>query len=68
MIKIIDQVEVGKYTVLFLDAPVPLKNFNMLKIDGILYETEIVYDSTKSIGVCGTGNFVGKEIDFVQQK
>lgn len=65
MIKITEQLNAGKYTVLCLDAPVPLQRFDKVGIDGNLYEAEIVYDLPRSIGIMATGNFVGKKIEFL---
>lgn len=55
----------GKYTVIQLDNPIPLKKFDMVEIDGISYIPEIVYDMPQSIGVLGIGEFVGKTVSFI---
>ena len=65
MIKVTEQFEAGKYTIICLDNPVPLKKFDRIEIDGISYIPEIVYDLPQSIGVLGIGNFVGKTVSFI---
>ena len=65
LIKVIAQFEMGKYTVIQLDNPIPLKKFDMVEIDGIFYIPEIVYDMPQSIGVLGIGKFVGKTVSFI---
>lgn len=65
MIRIETQFDAGKYTLLGLDFPPPLKWNKKVEIDGIEYETEVAYDLKNSIGIVGKGNFVGKEIKFI---
>ncbi len=65
MIKIIKQLDAGKYTVLCLNAPVPNTNFRKLSIDEKEYESVIVYDLPESIAIEAKGDFVGKEIIFL---
>ena len=64
MIKIVKQLDAGKYTVLCLNAPIPNIKFKKLVIDEKEYESVIVYDLPKSIAIKTKGNFVGKEIKF----
>ena len=65
MIKIEKQLDVGKYTLLILDSPVPAVNFKKVSIAGVEYETEIAYDMKNSIGVLGKGAFENEEIIFI---
>lgn len=65
MIKIIKQLDAGKYIVLCLDAPVPNINYKKLVIEEKEYEPVTVYDLPKSIAIKEKGDFVGKEIKFV---
>lgn len=52
--------------VLTLDSPKPHKPYWKYRIDGENYEPVMIYDmGEKVIGVKGTGNFVGKEVEFV---
>ena len=64
MIKVVDQMEAGKYTVLFLDKLVPFANFNKLTIGEVEYSPEIAYDMEKCIAINAKGRFVGKELRF----
>ena len=65
MIKIVKQFDLGKYTLVAMDSPMPNKKFNKVKINEKEYKTEIAYDLDNSIGIIGKDNFVGKEITFV---
>ncbi len=64
MIKISHQLDARKYTVLGVDGKLPPNKTGKVKIDGIKYKTEIIYDFPDHIAIIGTGNFVGKEIEF----
>lgn len=66
MIKVVDQVETGQCTVLFLNAAVPFVNFKKISIGGKEYFPEIVYDMDKSIAVKAKGNFTGEEVTFIK--
>lgn len=65
MIKVNKQLEVGNYSVLMLDSEIPHTKFSKLLIDGKEYKPEIVYDLKNSIGVAASGDFEGKEIQFI---
>lgn len=65
LIKIKNQLEVGKYTVLILDSNIPYSKVSKVIIDGRTFKTEIVYDMPNSIGIIANGNFIGKEIKFI---
>ncbi len=65
MIRVNEQSDIGKYTVLFLNTTVPKIRFTKIKIDGKEYCPEIVYDMNDAIAVKEKGNYVGKEIEFI---
>ena len=65
MIKIIKQLDIGKYTLVELDSTTPDTKFNKAIIENEEYELEIAYDLKNSIGIIGKGNFIGKEIIFI---
>lgn len=65
MIRIIEQLKTGKYTLLALDSPPPNHWDKKVEIEGTEYETEIVYDLPNHIAVIGSGEFKGKEIIFI---
>lgn len=65
MLKVIGQLDAGKYTVLSFDDELPPNRNGLVEIEGKEYKTEIVYDMPKSIGILGKGDFVGKTVEFV---
>lgn len=65
MIKVNKQLEGGNYSVLMLDSDIPHTKFSKLLINGKEYKPEIVYDLKNSIGVAASGDFEGKEIQFI---
>lgn len=65
MIKVNKQLEVGNYSVLMLDSEIPHTKFSKLLINGKEYKPEIVYGLKNSIGVAASGDFEGKEIQFI---
>ena len=65
VIKVTDQLSVGKYIMLGLDTEIPRTSFNAVIIDGKEYEPIIPYDIKNSIAIKATDNFIGKEISFV---
>ncbi len=65
MIKIENQLDAGKYTVLCLNK-MPVADFRKIVIEEKEYEPIIVYDLPNSIAVQEKGDFVGKEIKFVK--
>lgn len=65
MIRILDQLEAGRYTVLFLEAETPLINYSKIVIDEREYKPVTVYDLPQSIAIEAKGDFVGKEIKFI---
>ena len=65
MIKIEKQIDLGNRVILLLDSALPNKRFSKLRINGKEYMPEVVYDLKNSIGVIGTGDFEGKEIEFI---
>lgn len=65
VIKVIAQLNAGKYTILILSKEIPFNWKKTVKIDNEMYDTEIVYDIENSIGVIGKGDFVGKEVKFL---
>ncbi len=65
MIKIINQLDAGKHTVLFLNAALPQKNFKKIEIDGREYQPEVVYDMPNALAVSEKETFVGKAINFI---
>ena len=65
MSKVVKQVDIGKYTLITLDTPIPNANFQKVVIENREYETEIAYDLKNSLGIIGKGNFENKEIQFI---
>lgn len=65
MLGIIGQLYAGKYTILILDGELPPHRNGLVRIEGKKFQTEIVYDLPRSIGIIGTGDFTGKEIEFI---
>ena len=65
MIRVEHQLDAGENTLLILDAPIPLRLYNKIKINNEYYEPVIAYDLTDSIGIVGKGNFVGQKVEFV---
>lgn len=65
MIKVNKQLDSGNFTVLILNCAPPNKWNNTVRIDGIIYETEIVYDLPNAIGIKGKGDFLNKNVDFI---
>ena len=65
MIKIIDQLNAGKYTVVILDSAIPSIWNKKVKIGNKEYRTEIAYDLPNGLGIIGKGEFIGKEITFI---
>ena len=66
MLKVTYQLATGKYTLVGLSESLPYHwTGHEVLIEGKSYQTKIVYDLPKSIAIFGTGDFVGKEIDFV---
>ncbi len=59
------QLNVGKYTVISINQELPTNWGKLVEINGKKYETEIAYDLPNSLGIVGTGEFVGKEIKFI---
>ena len=54
-----------KYKVLILSSNIPLESFERVRIDGTLYEPQIVYDASNEIGIISNDSFAGKIIEFV---
>ncbi len=65
MRKILSQWQIGKYTVLELDADPPKKPYRKYKIEGIIYKPVRVYDLPRSIAIECDGDFEGKTVEFV---
>lgn len=65
MIRIDDQISVGKFLILHIDAPIPMVKYSKVLIDGKEYAPEIVYDMKNSIAIHSTQNLKGKEIKFI---
>lgn len=65
MNKILKQLPCDKYAVLILDSAPPTSwNSNIVVIDGVSYETEIVYDLPNAIAVKSNETFVGKTLEY----
>lgn len=62
---IVSEIRVGKYTLLSLDGPVPMKEHRKYRIDGIEYDIVPVYDLANSIAIAAEGSFVGKNVEFI---
>lgn len=58
------QLSAGKYTVLCFDNLDSFPPTNTVKIDGVEYKTEIVYDLPNAIGIVGNGSFEGKNAEW----
>ena len=57
---------VGPYTVLVFEAPLPLKKWRAIVVDGIRYETIPVMDAGNDIlAVAGERDLTGKDAAFV---
>ena len=64
MIKVNNQISVGGKTIVTLDSPLPAVRFKKVSVGGKEYEAEIVYGMENSLGVDGSGSFIGKEVKF----
>ncbi len=64
MIRVVSQIETGKYTLLQLSEGLPNTWCTEATIDGKTYKTEIVYDLPNHIAIVGHGDFTGKEVVF----
>ena len=57
---------VGPYTVLVFEAPLPLKEWRAIVVDGIRYETIPVMDAGNDIlAIAGGHDLAGKNATFV---
>lgn len=65
MIRVEHQLDAGENTLLILDAPIPMRLYNKIKINNEYYKPVIAYDLADSIGIVGKGNFVGQKVEFV---
>lgn len=59
------QREVGNYTLLSFERD-PGFSWRLVEIEGQRYSPEHVYDMKNTIAIIGQGNFVGKEIKFIE--
>lgn len=65
MNKIIKQLPCDNYAVLILDSSPPsCWNTKTVVVDGVAYESEIVYDLENAIAVPAKGDFIGKTVEF----
>ena len=62
---VVSELCVGKYVVLSLDGPVPSTEHKKYRIDNLEYDIVPLYDMPNSIGIAGSGSFVGKKVHFV---
>lgn len=69
MAKVINQESIEKYTILTLDERIiDIKpSGRYVVIDKQKYKAEIVYGQAYTIGIIGRGNFIDKEIKFVNE-
>lgn len=65
MCKVIDEFQIGKYTVLGLDKPITARAYRRYRIDGKVYEIVPVYDAPKCIAIEAEGSFLGKTVEFI---
>lgn len=54
------------YTILKLDELVP-SNYDYVKIDGITYKKELIYDAPYCVAIKSNDDFTGKEIVFINK-
>ena len=64
MWKVIQQFGVKDITVMKLDSPLPVKPYNQYLIDGKPYEIVSIYDFPNCIAIRGTGDYLGKAVEF----
>lgn len=64
MAKVKDCFSVFEKTVLVLDEPLPYHWKGGISIDGVAYDTMVVYDIKNATAICASGDFLGKEVIF----
>jgi hypothetical protein len=62
-LKVIDCWCIGGHTILALDPPPPLMHYSHVRIDGVTYETEIIYDAPRAIAIPVEIDAYGKEAE-----
>lgn len=70
MCKVIEEWNLGQtgIYVLLLNEETPFKPFWKYRIGGKIYDPVPVTGSNKAISVKGEGDFVGKEVEFLNEK
>ena len=66
MVKVSKQLKTMNYSLLLLEGEIPITNYSKIKIDGVEYTPEIVYDLNNAVAVADNGDFEGKEIQFLK--
>lgn len=65
LIKVEKQFDFTGKTILIFDSDIPTAKYSRLLIDGKEYKPDIVYDLKRALGVAATGDFEGKEVEFI---
>ncbi|MCI1999565.1 MAG: hypothetical protein LKJ75_02510 [Clostridia bacterium] len=64
MLKVKDEASIGKYKVLFLDGPIPLKPFTCVLVKGIKMKATMPYDLKNSIAIESNETFINENVEF----
>lgn len=64
MNRVIDEFQIGKYTILKFKE-LPQSSFNRLRIDGKIYDIVPSYDMVNCLAVESSESFLNKKVDFI---
>lgn len=67
MATVINCISLHGYTLLKYKGELPIKNWNKLKIDGVIYEPIPAYDLECTVAIKGEYDYAGREIEFIRQ-